>query len=67
MQITLNGEMSVLEDANLTIAALLEKLQLCGKPVAVERNNEVVSYRNYVSELLNDGDIIEIVTLSGGG
>ena len=66
MQLTINGETRQFA-ASLTIAELLEMVGLQGKPVAVERNLEVVSYTKYDEVTLVDGDRLEIVTLVGGG
>ncbi len=66
MTIDLNGESRVL-DAGTTVAELLKRLDLEGKPVAVERNGETVPKSKLASTRLSEGDRIEIVTLVGGG
>jgi thiazole synthase/sulfur carrier protein len=38
-----------------------------GKGVAVERNREIVPRERYKDVVLEDGDVLEIVTLVGGG
>jgi thiamine biosynthesis protein ThiS len=50
-----------------TIAALLARLGLEGRPCAVERNREVVPRRDHAHAVLHPGDQLEIVTLVGGG
>ena len=35
--------------------------------VAVERNGDIVPKARYTSEILNDGDSIEVVSFVGGG
>ena len=66
MQLTINGETRQFPTA-MTIAGLLEVMELKGKYVAVERNLEVISYMQYDEVTLADGDQLEIVTLVGGG
>jgi len=50
-----------------TIAALLEMLELPMVGIAVELNGEIVKGESYKSAALNDGDVLEIVSLVGGG
>jgi len=66
MKLKINGEERTVCDG-ITLAELLEQLQLTGKYVAVERNQEVVSFRVYAETVLAEGDCLEIVTLVGGG
>jgi thiamine biosynthesis protein ThiS len=66
MQVTLNGETKVLSDG-MTIAALLQRLELAPIRVAVEVNEELVSRRAFGQATLAEGDRVEIVTFVGGG
>lgn len=66
MQIRLNGEPHTL-DGPLTVAQLLERLQIDPRRVAVERNLLIVKRALYADTLINDGDEIEIVNFVGGG
>ena len=66
MQLTINGEKFVFSDGN-TVRQLLEQLQLTGRPVAVERNGQIVSYSTFDRTELTEGDVLEVVTLVGGG
>jgi thiamine biosynthesis protein ThiS len=50
-----------------TVAELLRRLSLEGKPVAVEHNRRVVPRAEHASVRLNHGDTLEIVTFVGGG
>ncbi len=50
-----------------TVVALLAQLQLAGKPVAVERNGEVLPRRLHGETPVVAGDVFELVTLVGGG
>jgi sulfur carrier protein len=66
IQVTVNGAGHRLERP-LDISGLLQKLELTGKKVAVERNGEIVPRSAHASTLLADGDRLEIVVAVGGG
>ena len=66
MQLTVNGETQAF-DAVTHVAALVERLGLDGRKVAVERNLEIVPRSAYEATALADGDRIEIVHFIGGG
>ena len=66
MLITVNDkEREVAE--RITIAELLKQLQLRSPQVAVEVNRSVVPRNRHDSHVLGAGDVVEIVTLVGGG
>jgi len=46
---------------------LVERLELAGKRIAVERNGEIVPRSRFESVSLADGDALEIVVAVGGG
>jgi sulfur carrier protein len=50
-----------------TVASLLDLMGLAGKPVAVERNREVVPRARHATTELAAGDRVELVTFVGGG
>ena len=64
--ITLNGETRALPD-DLTVAGLLRELGLRPEHVAVELNRALVTRARHAETLLREGDVLEIVTLVGGG
>ena len=64
--LTINGEARHFEHA-LSCSALLDKLELVGKRVAIERNGEIVPRSRHADEMINDGDRLEIVVAVGGG
>lgn len=64
--LTINGERRDF-DAPLTAAELIDRLQLAGKRVALERNGKIVPRGTYTHERLADGDRLEIVVAVGGG
>lgn len=66
MQVTINGTEHTLE-AGLTIAQLLVQLGKNPKFLAVERNYELVPRTQHADSPLVEGDLVEIVTLVGGG
>ena len=66
MRIKVNGEWTRQPDP-LTVAELLERLDLQPKWVAVERNRELVRRKDFAQTPLADQDQIELVTLVGGG
>ncbi|NLD00586.1 MAG: sulfur carrier protein ThiS, partial [Gammaproteobacteria bacterium] len=51
----------------LSVAGLIEHLQLAGRRVAVELNFEIVPRSLYETTLLKEGDALEIVHAIGGG
>ena len=66
ISVTVNGERRQL-DASLSCAELLERLDLAGKRVALERNGEIVPRSRFPVERLAEGDRLEIVVAVGGG
>jgi sulfur carrier protein len=66
VRVIVNGEPQEL-DAGLTVAALIEKLQLNGRRIAVEIGREIVARESYAQRLIAEGDEIEIVHFVGGG
>jgi sulfur carrier protein len=64
--ITINGERRQFE-APISCAELIEKLELAGKRIALERNGEIVPRSRHAQEPLADGDKLEIVVAVGGG
>ncbi len=53
--------------AGESVAALLTRLELAGRRVAVELNLDIVPRSQHDSTLLNDGDQVEVVHAIGGG
>ena len=66
MHILLNGESHELA-APISVKSLLERLGIDTRRVAVERNLLVVRRALYDTEIVADGDEIEIVNFVGGG
>ena len=66
LSLTINGE-SRSFSTPLTVAGLVEAMELAGKRVAIERNGEIVPRSTYPDTLLADGDKLEVVVAVGGG
>ena len=66
IEVNVNGAAQHFEP-DTDIAVLLERLQLAGKRVAVERNGEIVPRSRYMQTALANGDRLEIVVAVGGG
>ncbi len=66
MHIQLNGESYELPDGE-TVAALLTRLDLAGRRIAVELNLDIVPRSQHASTTLADGDQVEVVHAIGGG
>jgi sulfur carrier protein len=66
MNITLNGERKTVPD-KVTVAGLLEFLQIQHQRVAVELNETIVKKDRYPDTVVKDGDLLEIVSFMGGG
>ena len=64
--LTLNGEPRTLPGP-LTVADLLAHLGLDRRRVAVEVNRDIVPAARHADHSLQDADIVEVVTLVGGG
>ena len=66
IQVIVNGAVQRYEEP-LNVRALLERLEVAGKKVAVERNGEIVPKSVHASTRIADGDRLEIVVAVGGG
>lgn len=66
MTITLNGQKHELP-SSLSLTALLESLDLAGKPVVVEHNRIALLPKEIGTTTVNEGDVIEIVQITAGG
>jgi thiamine biosynthesis protein ThiS len=64
--ITLNGDRVELEQP-LSVAALLTKLDIDPRRVAVEHNLSIIKRQTFDRVVVDDGDTVEIVNFVGGG
>ena len=66
IEVTVNGSAQRFEQP-LPVSVLIEKMQLAGKKIAVERNGEIVPRSLHHHTLVQNGDQLEIVVAVGGG
>lgn len=66
IKIKVNGEDREVE-AGESLSDFIGKLGLRTKVIVVERNRGIVPRDTYRETTLNDGDVLEIVHLVGGG
>jgi sulfur carrier protein len=66
ISLTVNGQQRQFPDP-LRVSQLLEQMQLNGKRLAVEKNGEILPRSRFSDEMLNGGDVVEIVVAVGGG
>ena len=64
--VTINGKEVVLAD-NTSVSAYLEACRYKTDRIVVELNEEILPKTEYVSTVLKDGDVMEIVSFMGGG
>jgi sulfur carrier protein len=67
MNLTVNGEPQRFEPAPTSVDGLLDVMGVARERVAVEVNGEIVRRAERPERSLSDGDVVEIVTLVGGG
>ena len=66
IQVMVNGAPQRFEQP-LPVSALIEKMALAGKKIAVEKNGEIVPRSLHPRTLVENGDHLEIVVAVGGG
>jgi sulfur carrier protein len=66
MNIRVNGENKQIKEG-LSVAALLDELQIRPGRVVVELNRTIITREAHGSTALKDGDALEIVHFVGGG
>jgi sulfur carrier protein len=66
VEIILNGEPYKV-DQPLTIVALLERLEIDARRVAVEHNLTIIKRHRFPDVIVDEGDQVEIVNFVGGG
>ncbi len=65
MQITLNGERK--EVHSTTISELKTELSIPKRGIAIEINRVIIPHSNHDFTILNENDVVEIVSFIGGG
>ena len=66
LELVINGEPRSFPET-LTVAQLVETLDLTGKRIAIEKNGEIVPRSQHATTPLASGDRLEIVVAVGGG
>lgn len=66
MEITINSEKKEIRDG-MTVTELLQEINTPTVGVAVELNRAIVSRSLHASTVLEEGDLLEIVKMVGGG
>jgi sulfur carrier protein len=66
VSIVFNGQSRRIS-SNLTVAQLLQQLELTPQHIAVEINEQLVPRERHQEHVLREGDRLEVVTLVGGG
>lgn len=66
IELAINGETRSFP-APLSLAQLIESLELTGKRIAIEKNGEIVPRSRHADTGLASGDRLEIVVAVGGG
>ena len=66
MQITLNGEHFEIDEP-LSVTALLARLDIDPRRVAVEHNLDIIKRQRFSEVVVGEGDTVEIVNFVGGG
>jgi sulfur carrier protein len=68
VRLRLNGETRDLEVSDgISVRALLERLALAGRRVAVAINSEVVPRSRFEQVHVREGDAVEVIQAVGGG
>ena len=63
--ILINGEEK--NCAGMTVAEYLSTTDYDPKRIALEKNGEIVPKATYADTVLQDGDVVEVVSFVGGG
>lgn len=66
LELIINGQLRQFA-APLTVAKLVDQLDIAGKRIAIERNGEIVPRSQFNEISLHHGDQLEIVVAVGGG
>jgi len=69
MNLSVNGELKLIETKDIMVSLLfvIEQLGVNSKLIVVEFNGEIINSKNWSEQKVQDGDVLEIVTIVGGG
>ena len=51
----------------MTVIELIREMNLAGKRLAVEINEDIIPGSHHAITILSEGDVVEVVTAIGGG
>ncbi len=66
ISVSINGAARAFEHP-ISVAQLIQQMDLGNKRIALERNGEIVPRGQFAQQMLADGDRLEIVVAVGGG
>ncbi len=66
ISVSINGATRTFEQP-ISVAQLIQQMELTGKRIALERNGEIVPRSQFAQQMLADGDKLEVVVAVGGG
>ncbi len=67
MQLTVNGELRSLDPSAKTLDLVIQELGHHPRLVVVEYNGLILTPERWHTQIIQDGDNLEIVTIVGGG
>ncbi|GGP11792.1 sulfur carrier protein ThiS [Oceanobacillus neutriphilus] len=67
MKITVNGNGLEVQEEVKHIKGLIDFLELEGKPLIIEHNQQILQKEEHEKAVLENGDKVEIVHFVGGG
>jgi thiamine biosynthesis protein ThiS len=67
MQITLNNEPMTIDGDTVTVAKLLELKKYTFRLRIVKINGRIIDRDTYEQEMINDGDMVQVIYLMSGG
>lgn len=67
MKITLNSEEVVIEKDKMTVTQLLEEKKFTFRLRVIKINGILIKKDHYDSELIHDGDNVQVIYLMSGG
>ena len=69
MKLSINGELKEIINNNpkIFLSSVIKILQMNPKLIVVEFNGKIINSQNWETQEVHDGDILEIVTIVGGG
>jgi sulfur carrier protein len=66
ISVSINGKQESLQNG-ITVAELIQQINLTGKRIAMELNGEIVPRSQFSDRTLKQGDKLEIIVAVGGG